>query len=116
MGNILDLMGINPTQRQRLATFNFKGPPSGIGCSSWQEERLTTIWGDFIRRFDLHFIFAAMRAGKEAELLVLEQGDMSVTAYKDKFISLSHLQTTYSRHRKGNKCFREDSDLNSRDL
>jgi len=96
MGNILELMGMDPIHRQRLATFSLKGD-----ANKWyrpqfsEEERLTVSWGEFIRRFDLHFISSAVRAGKEAELLALEQGDMFVSAYEDKFISLSHFSDMF---------------------
>jgi hypothetical protein len=49
---------------------------------------LTVTWDEFIRRFDQRFISSAARAGKEAELFRLKQGDSSVAAYEDRFASL----------------------------
>ena len=89
IGNILDLMGVDRVRRQKLAAFSLKG-----GASKWykayfvEEECSTFTWDEFIRRFDQQFISYAARARKEAELLNLEQGDLSVAAYKSRFVSL----------------------------
>ena len=78
-------------QRHRLAAFSLKGD-----AGKWyklqfsQEERLNLPWDKFVWRFDLQFISSAARAGKERELLTLEQGEMSVTAYESKFVGLLH--------------------------
>ena len=56
MGNILDLMGMAPIQRQSLAAFSLKSDASKWYRSQFSKERLTISWGEFIRRFDLHFI------------------------------------------------------------
>ena len=39
-------------------------------------------------QFDLYYIFSTAKSGKEAELLALEQGEISVTDYENKFVSL----------------------------
>ena len=44
--------------------------------------------GIIFLKVDLHYISFATRVEKEAELLTLEPGDMSVSGYEDKFISL----------------------------
>ena len=87
----LSYMGVDSIQRQRLAAYSLKGD-AGIWYRSHfsAAERLTTSWEDFLQSFDSQFISSASRAGKEAELLALEQGDMSVDDYESKFISLSH--------------------------
>ena len=51
---------------------------------------MTIGWDEFIWRFDLQYISSAAKAGKEAELLSLEQGDLSVAAYESKFCNLLH--------------------------
>ena len=66
-------------QMQRLVAFSLKGSASKWYRSQYSEERLTLSWGEFIKRFDLHFISSTVRAEKEAELLALKQGDISVT-------------------------------------
>ena len=82
-------MGVDRVQRQRLEAFSLKGD-----ANKWykayftEEERLTVTWDEFIQRFDQQFISFAARAGKEAELLRLEQGDSSVAAYESRFVSL----------------------------
>jgi len=44
MGNILDLMGMKPIQRQKLAAFSLKGYASKLYKTKFSsEERLTTI-------------------------------------------------------------------------
>jgi hypothetical protein len=53
-----------------------------------KEEMLTATWAEFERRFDAHFISSAAKAGKEAELIHLEQGDLSVTEYESRFVGL----------------------------
>ena len=89
VGNILNLMGVDGVQRQRLAAFSLKGD-----ASKWykayfaEEERSTVTWEEFLRKFDQQFISPAARAGKEAELLNLEQGDLSVATYEGRFVSL----------------------------
>ena len=89
--NILDLIGVDQVQRHCLAAFSQKGD-----AGKWyklqfsQEERLTLAWDEFVWRFDLQFISSSARAGKERELLTLEQGEMSVTAYESKFVGLLH--------------------------
>jgi len=89
VGNILDLMGVDPIPKQKLAVFSMKGDARKWYRSEFSEkECLATTWAQFIRRFDL--ISSATRAGKEAELLALEQWDMCVLAYENKFINLSH--------------------------
>ena len=55
-----------------------------------KEEHLTVTWDEFIRRFNQHFISSAARAGKEAKLLALEKGELSVTAYENRFVTLCH--------------------------
>ena len=81
VGNILDLMGVDPVQRHRLAAFSLKGD-----AGKWyklqfsQEDRLTLSRDEFVWRFDLQFISYAARTGKETELLTLVQGEMSVSA------------------------------------
>jgi len=87
----LSYMGVDSIQRQCLAAYSLKGD-AGIWYRSHfsAAERLTTSWEDFLQSFDSQFISSASRAGKEAELLALEQGDMSVDDYESKFISLSH--------------------------
>jgi len=75
MGNILELISMDPIQCQRLATFSLKGDANKWYKTQFsEEERYTTTWGELIRIFDLHFIFVAVRVEKEAELLALEQG------------------------------------------
>ena len=72
-----------------MAAFSLKG-----NANKWykayfaEEERLSVTWDEFIQRFDQQFISSAARAGKEAELLRLEQGDSSVAAYESQFVSL----------------------------
>jgi len=53
----------------------------------------------------LHFISTAVRAGKEAELLALEQGDMTVSGYEDRFISLSHFTDMFQTEKKKARMF-----------
>ena len=89
--NVLDLMGVGPVQMQRLAAFILKGDASKWYRSHFtREERLTATWEEFICRFDMQYISAAALAAKEAELIALEQGDMTVTTYESKFESLCH--------------------------
>ena len=65
----------------------------------------------------MHFISTAVRAGKEAELLALEQGDMTVSGYEDKFISLSHFtDNMFQTEEKRHECLRGDSGLSSKSL
>ena len=67
---------MNPIQRERLAALSLKGD-SNKWYKTWfsEEERLTITWGEYTRRFDLHFISTAVvRAGKEIELLAFERG------------------------------------------
>jgi len=89
VGVILSLMGVDGVQQQRLAAFSLKGDANQWykHCFS-EEERSTVAWDEFIRRFDQQFISSTARPGKEAELLALEQGDLSVAAYTDRFVSL----------------------------
>ena len=82
---------MDSVQRQRLAAYSLKGNAGKWYRYQFSEaERFTTSWEDFLRRFDQQFISSAVRAGKEAELLALEQGEMYVDAYESRFISLSH--------------------------
>ena len=75
VGSILDLMGIDPVQRQRLAAFSLRGDAGRwYRLQFTEEERLTIAWDQFISRFDRQFISSAARTGKEPELLSLEQG------------------------------------------
>jgi len=86
---ILSMMGVDGVQRQRLAAFRLRGDANMWYKAHFNEkERLTVTWDEFIRRFDQRFISSAAQAGKEAELFSLEQGDSSVAAYKDRFVSL----------------------------
>lgn len=54
------------------------------------EERLTLTWGGFLHSFEFQYISSAAKAYKEAELLALEQDDMTVTAYESQFKALCH--------------------------
>ena len=91
VGNILDLMGVDPIQRQRLAAFSLKGDANKWYRAQFSAaDRLTIGWDEFLWRFDLQFISSAAKAGKEAELLRLEQGEMSVAEYESKFTRLLH--------------------------
>ena len=86
---ILSMMGVDGVQRQRLAAFRLRGDANMWYKAHFNEkERLTVTWDEFIRRFDQRFISSAARTGKEAELFSLEQGDSSVAAYEDRFVSL----------------------------
>jgi len=74
-----------------LAAFNLKGDASKLYKMQFlEEERLTTTRGVFTRRFNLHFISVTIRVRKEAKLLTVEYGDITVSTYEDMFISLSH--------------------------
>jgi hypothetical protein len=55
-----------------------------------KEEMITVTWTEFLKRFDAHFISSAAKARKEAELIDLEQGELSVTDYESKFVSLCY--------------------------
>ena len=89
--NVLELMDVESVQMQRLAAFTLKGDASKWYRSHFtKEERLTATWEEFLYRFDAQYISAAALATKEAELISLEQGDMTVTAYESKFESLCH--------------------------
>ena len=72
-----------------MAAFSLKGD-----ANNWykaylsEEERLTIAWDEFILMFYQQFTSSAARARKEAELLNLEQGDLSVAAYTSRFVSL----------------------------
>jgi len=91
MDSALGYMGVDTVQRQRLAAFSLKGDASKWYRSHFSAaERLTTTWEDFLRSFDQQFISSAARAGMEAELLTLEQGEMTVDAYETRFTTLSH--------------------------
>ena len=80
-----------PIQRQRLAAFNLKGDANKLYKMQFlEEDRLSTTQGVFIRRFNLNFISVTLRARKEAKLLTVEYGDMTVSTYEDMFFSLSH--------------------------
>lgn len=72
VGNILDLIGVDPVQRQRFTTFSLKGNASKWYRLHFSEERLTISRDEFISRFDLQLISSAAKA-KEAELISLEQ-------------------------------------------
>ena len=62
-----------------------------------EEERLTVAWDEFVQRFDRQFISSAARARMEAELLSLEQADISVAAYESLFMSLSYFTSNMFR-------------------
>jgi hypothetical protein len=89
VGNILELMGTDPVQSHRLAASCLKGD-----ARMWYDahfspvERTTVTLAVFLGRFDSHFISSAAKAGKEAELIRLEQGELSVTEYESKFLGL----------------------------
>ena len=75
VGNILDLMGVDPIPKQRLAAFNMKDDASKWYKSQFsKEDPLTTTCLEFIGKFGLHFISSSVRAGKGAHLFVLELG------------------------------------------
>ena len=49
VGNILDLMGVDPIQRQRLAAFSLKGDASKWYRAQFSvAERLTIGWDEFV--------------------------------------------------------------------
>ena len=84
-------MGVDNIQRQKLAAFSLKGDASKWYRAQFSAmDRLTISWDEFVWRFDLQFISSAAKAGKEAELLRLEQGDMSVAEYGSQFSRLLH--------------------------
>jgi len=91
VGKILSLMGVDSVQRQRLAAFSLKGDASKWYSSQFSETESVSIgWEEFVWRFDLQFISSAAKAGKEAELLRLEQGELSVAEYESQFTRLLH--------------------------
>lgn len=56
-----------------------------------KEKMLKATWAEFEKRSDAYFISSAAKANKEAELIDLQQGDLLVEEYEDKFVSLCHL-------------------------
>ena len=84
-------MGVDSVQRQRLAAYSLKGDARKWYRSHFAAaERLTTTWEDFICSFDQQFISSAARAGIEADLLTLDQREMTVDVYETRFTTLSH--------------------------
>ena len=80
-----------------MAAFIFKGGASKLYKMQFSEkECLTTTW-EFIRIFNLYFISVVVRVRKEVKLLALKQGDMTVSSYEDKFISLSYFTDNMSQ-------------------
>jgi len=88
---LLELMGVDPVQSHRLAAFSLKGDARLWYKAHFTKEEMTTVtWTEFLKRFDAHFISSAAKAGKETELINLEQGELSVADYESKFVSLCH--------------------------
>ena len=105
MENIFDLMGINPTQRQRLATFSLKGDArKWYKTQFYEEERLITTWGEFLRRFDPHLISRQGPEGSRVTYFRVRRYDVS--AYEDRFINLSHFAENMfqTKKRKARMC------------
>ena len=70
VNKLLELMRVDPVQRQQLAAFSLTGDAyMWYKAQFTREEMLTATWAEFERRFDAHFISSAARAGKEAELI-----------------------------------------------
>lgn len=111
VGSILSHIGVGSVQRQRLAAFYLRGDASRWYRSKFSEhERLTMSWEEFIRRFDDQYIYSAVRAGKEAELITLEQGACQLLNMKASFRSCLTLQTCSILKRGGPGCLSGDSD------
>ena len=91
ISSVLSFMGVDFFHKQRLAAYTLKGD-AGMWYRSrfTEEERLTTDWDYFVYCFEQQFVSSAARAGKERELMSLEQGDVSVDVYESRFTSLSH--------------------------
>ena len=91
ISSVLSFMGVDSVHKQRLAAYTLKGD-AGMWYRSrfTEEERLTTDWDYFVYCFEQQFVSSAARAGKERELMSLEQGDVSIDVYESRFTSLSH--------------------------
>ena len=94
---LLELIGVEPVQRQRLASISLKGDARMWYDSHFsREEKLTATWEEFERSFDAYFISSAAKAAKEAELIGLEQGDLSVADYESRFVGLCNFTDLFS--------------------
>ena len=91
MSNILDILGVDSVQKQRLASYSLKGDAERwYRLQFTPEQRMTLTWEDFIYFFDGQYISSAARTGKELELSRLTQGDMSVADFESRFMELLH--------------------------
>ena len=88
---------MDPVQRQRLASISLKGDARMWYKAHFStEEMLTATWAEFEARFDSYFISSAAKAGKEAELISLEQGELSVSEYERRFVGLCYFTGMFS--------------------
>ena len=91
VGALLELIGVDPVQSHRLAAIGLKGD-----ARMWYRahftpaERISATWAEFEQRFDAYFVSSAAKAGKERELISLEQGELSVSEYESRFVGLCH--------------------------
>ena len=91
VSSLLELLGVDPVQSHRLAAFSLKGDACLWYKMHFTKEEMTTVtWTKFLKRFNAHFISSAAKAGKEAELIDLEQRELFVADYESKFVSLCH--------------------------
>ena len=91
ISSILSFMGVDSVHKQRLEAHRLRGDAGMWYRSRFTEaERLTTGWAEFVYSFEQQFVSSAARAGKERELMTLEQGEMSVDAYETRFTRLSY--------------------------
>ncbi|XP_020270953.1 uncharacterized protein LOC109846140 [Asparagus officinalis] len=89
VGSILEMLGVDSVQKQRLAAFSLKGNVEGwYRLQFTPEQRMTITWEDFIYFFDEQYVSSTTKSGKELELARLEQGDMSIVDYESKFVGL----------------------------
>ena len=74
VSNILDILGVDSVQKQRLASYSLKGDSGRwYRLQFTPDQRMTLTWEDFIYFFDENYISSMAKARREAKLSRLEQ-------------------------------------------
>ena len=113
MKKVFAILRVGEVDQQRLAVFNLTGSAQEWWKSVSTEAGQNTVeWSEFERRFDLMFMPETSMIAKSYELEKLEQGNMIVNEYEQRFWELCqytpHMDTETRRCRLFEKGLHEE--------